>query len=160
MIVRTLSLRRVCTGAPTSIRLTLLALPILMGLFFLATPPASWGQREPSGSEERLQELRAERYDLLKEMFAALQTSLQYGRVSAAEWRQATFRLHDAEADLCMTQVARVNVYEKLVEAMQLQEAVAVRRADAGRTDKADITAAHLATLEAQIELERARLGR
>ena len=160
MMMRRLSLQRLCTSAPTSTSLFLLALPILMGLFFLATPLASWGQSEPDGSQERLQVLLTERYDLLKEMYATLQDGLQYGRVTAAQWREATVRLHHAEADLCTTQAGRVKVYEKLVEALRVQEDMAVRRVEAGRIDKAEITAAHVATLEAQIELERARLGR
>jgi len=160
MTMRKLSGRRSHTSAPTSTRLFVLALPILMGLFFLITPLVSWAQSEPSGSQERLRELLTERYDLLKEAYVTLQDGLWNGRVTAAQWREATVRLHHAKADLCTTRAGRVKVYEKLVEALQVQEDMADRRAEAGRIDKAEITAAHVATLEARIELERARLGR
>ena len=44
---------------------------ICLGLFVLARPFVAGSESAPAGSEERLQELLIERYDLLKEMYAS-----------------------------------------------------------------------------------------
>jgi hypothetical protein len=133
---------------------------ILIGLSLLATPFVAGHEREPSGSNERLRDLLTERYDMLKEMLASLQIHLESGRADIGEWRDATIALHRAEAELCTTDVARIKVYEKLVEAMQTQQDWAARREAAGRISKWQLAEAGVATLQAKIDLERLRLGR
>jgi hypothetical protein len=131
---------------------------ISLGLFLLATPFVAGGESGPSGSEERLRALLTERYEVLKGMLASLQLFVEDGRADVAEWRSATIAVHQAEAELCTTQAARIEVYERLVEAMQTQEGWAVRRADAGRISKWQLAEARAATLQARIDLERLRL--
>jgi len=160
MAIRRSPLRRVRFSGPALKSLFLLALPVLMGLFFLVTPLTARAEREAAGSEERLRELLTERYGVLKEMRASMELFMENGRVDPAAWRRATFALHHAEAELCTTAADRVKVYEKLVAAMQTQEDWAVRREDAGRIAKWERAEAKAATLQARIELERARLGR
>jgi hypothetical protein len=106
---------------------------ILIGLPLLAAPFVAGGESEPSGSEERLRELLTERYNILKQMYTSFQAQLKFGRVDYVEWRRATFTLHHAEAELCTTDAARIKVYEKLVQAIQTQEDLAVRRTNAGQ---------------------------
>ena len=67
--------------------------------------------------------------------------------------------MYRAEADLCRTDAARIKVHEKLVETLKTHEGLAVRRADAGRMTDWQLDKTRVATLEAQIELERLRLG-
>jgi len=132
---------------------------ILIGLLLLAAPFVAGNEQKPSGSEERLRELLTERYDMLKQMYASFQAQLESGRVDYVEWRRATFALHHAEAELCTTDAARIKVYEKLVQAIQTQEDLAVRRANAGQIPKSELAETRVATLEAKIDLERTRLG-
>lgn len=160
MVMRRSPLQRLLTHKPALTSLLLLALPVLTGLFFLATPFTARGESEPAGSEERLRELLTERYNVLQQMYASLQLHLKSGRADEAEWRRAALALYGAEAELCTTETARIKVYEKLVQAMKSQEDLAVRRADAGRITKWQLAEARAATLQAQIDLERARLGR
>ena len=82
------------------------------------------------------------------------------GRVDPADWRRAVVELHRAEAELCTTTADRVKVYEKLIAALQIQEDLAARREDAGRITRWQFAEARAATLQARIDLERARLGR
>ena len=131
---------------------------ILIGLFLLAASFVAGGESEPSGSEERLRALLTERYNVLKEMFASLELSVEDGRADVAEWRSAAIAVHEAEAELCTTQAARIEVYERLVGAMQTQQDWAARREAAGRIGKWQLGEARAATLQARIDLERLRL--
>ena len=158
MVIRRSPPQRLLTRRPTLTSLFLLVLPVLMGLFFLATPFTVRGESGPAGSEERLRELLTERYNVLKQMLASLQLFVEDGRADVAEWRRAAIALHRAQAELCTTDADRVKVYEKLVEAMRTQQDWATRRADAGRISNWELAEARAATLQAQIDLERLRL--
>jgi len=138
----------------------LIVTAILVALFLLASPFVAGREHEPAGSEERLRELLTERYDVLKQRLDSMKIFMDNGRVDPADWRRAVVQLHRAEAELCTTTADRVKVYEKLVAAMQTQEDWAVRREDAGRITKWQLAEARAGTLQARIDLERARLGR
>ncbi len=133
---------------------------ILIGLFLPAAPFVAGNEQKPSESEERLRELLTERYDVLKNRLAFMEIFVENGRIDPAEWRSAIVALHHAEAELCTTDAGRVKVYERLVEAMQTQQDLAARREAAGRIGPWQLAEARIATIEAQIDLERARLGR
>jgi hypothetical protein len=139
-----------------------LLVPALIGLslFLLATPFVTGSESPPAGSEARLRELLTERYDVLKQRLASMKIFMDNGRVDPADWRRAVVELHRAEAELCTTTADRVEVYEKLVAALQSQEDLAARREDAGRITRWQLAEARFATLQAKIDLERARLGR
>jgi len=143
---------------PTPRHLTVVS--ILVALFLLAGPFVAGGEREPAGSEERLRELLIQRRDVLEERVDSLKIFMDNGRVDPADWRRAVVELHQAEAELCTTTADRVKVYEKLVAAMQTQEDLAARRETAGRIAKWQLAEARSVTLQARIDLERARLGR
>lgn len=134
--------------------------PILIALFLLATPFVAGDEQKPSGSKERLRELLTERYDILKQAVASVELFAENGRVDAAEWRSATIALHQAEAELCTADADRIKVYERFVEAMQKQQEWAARRETAGRINRWQLAEARVATLQAQIDLERLKLGR
>lgn len=132
---------------------------ILIGLLLTTTSFVARGEQQPSGSNERLRELQTERYNLLKEMFETMQQSLAFGGADLGDYRDATIALHRAEAELCTTNAARIKVHEKLVEAMKTQQDQALRREAAGRITRWELDEAKAATLQAQIDLERLRLG-
>jgi len=133
---------------------------ISITLLLSAGPFVTGGEPEPAGSEERLRELLTERRDVLKQMLVKAELFVEEGRLDPVELRRATIALHHAEAELCTTRADRVRVYEKLVEAMQTQQDLAVRREAAGRIGQWQLAEARAATLEAKINLERVRLGR
>ena len=132
---------------------------ILIGLLLLAAPFVAGDEQKPSGSNERLRKLLTERYDILKSGLTSMEIFVENGRIDPAKWRSAVVALHHAEAELCTSNAARVEVYERLVEAMQNQHNWAARREAAGRITKWQLTEARVATLQAQIDLERLRLG-
>jgi len=133
---------------------------VMFALLALAVSVIAGNESAPSGSEERLRELLTERYDILKNRLASMELFLENGRVELADYRSAVVTLHHAEAELCATDADRVKVYERLVEAMQTQVDWATRRADAGRIAEWELAGARFAMIEAQIDLECARLGR
>lgn len=143
--------------------LALTGLLILAGaLLGGATRPdlaATGHEHEQAGSRERLHGLLAERHRLCKDIVESLEPFVNAGRVDIAELRDATIAMHRAEADLCATVGERIQVYEKMVDVLRRHERHAANRADAGRISEAEVIEAKVATVEAQIELERLRLA-
>ena len=133
---------------------------ILIGLLLPTTAFVAGDEQKPSGSNERLQALLTERYTVLKEMCDTMQRSLAYGRADLADYRNVTIALHHAEAELCTTKAARIRVYEKLVEAMKSQQGLVIRQQTAGQISQWQLNEAKVATLQAQIDLERLKLDR
>ena len=131
----------------------------LIGLIALAASSVAGDEREPAGSAERLRALLVERHEILKKGVANLQKFVDSGRADVLELSAMMTAMYRAEADLCRTDAARIKVHEKLVETLKTHEGLAVRRADAGRMTDWQLDKTRVATLEAQIELERLRLG-
>lgn len=141
----------------------------LMGLLILASLllgdetqselAATGSEQEQAGSRERLHKLLAERYRLRRDIVESLEPFVNAGRVDIAQLRDATIAMHRAEADLCTTVAERLKVYEKMVDVLRRHEEHAVNRAEAGRTSEAELIEARVATVEAQIELEKLRLA-
>ena len=117
-------------------------------------------ERAQAGSRQRLHGLLAERYRLCKDIVESLEPLVNAGRVDIAERRDAAIAMHRAEADLCATVDERIQVYENMVNVLRRHEQQAANRADAGRISEAEVMEANVATIEAQIELERLRLAR
>ena len=117
------------------------------------------GEAEPSGSDGRLRELMTQRYELLKGAGKNSVLMLEAGRVDVLTHQNLTVALYRAEADLCTTGAERVKVYETLVDALTAQEKLLERQADAGRATEVQVTQGKIVTLNAQIDLERLRLG-
>ena len=130
-----------------------------VGLLALVASSLAGNEREPAGSAERLRALLTERYEIRKKAVASLQKFVDSGRADIFDLSDAMTALYHAEADLCTTDAARIKVHEKLVETLKTHEGLAVRRADAGRMQEWDVERARAATLDAQIDLERLRLG-
>lgn len=112
-----------------------------------------------SGSEARLRELMAQRYEILQRMVKDAQLQMEAGRVDVPTFQSLTGAMYRAEADLCATNADRVKVYEKLVEVLSSQERLFERQAEAGRVSRLQVDQGKLVTLNAQIDLERLRLG-
>jgi hypothetical protein len=70
-----------------------------------------------------------------------------------------TAALYRAEADLCTNTANRVKVYEMLVEALAPLEKLLERQGAAGRVPQGEVDQGKLVRLDAQIDLERLRLG-
>jgi hypothetical protein len=112
------------------------------------------------GSNERLRELMTERYEILKSMVASLEVFFNSGRIDLPEWRDANVALFKAKADLAANASEQIKIYEEMVDFLRTCEQKARQRADAGRMTEADVQRARLATIEAQIALEKLRMGR
>jgi hypothetical protein len=145
--------------------LVLICLAVLSGRLggdragFLAVADAAEGQDQAQvGSKEKLRALLLERYDILKGIVESEKKSLEVGRGDATALKDATVAMFHAEADLCSTSSERIKVYEKLVAALREYEALAERRAAAGR-DETAVLHAKVARLDAQIKLEKLRLA-
>jgi hypothetical protein len=120
---------------------------------------AGSGQPKPAGSDARLRELLTQRFELLQATVKDFELWLAAGRVDLPTHQKLLDALYRAQADLGTTIGARVQVYEKLVEVLTTQEKLAERQGDAGRLPGIEVAQVKLVTLNAQIDLERLRLG-
>jgi hypothetical protein len=139
---------------------------ILSGVLVLAAVSAAGfasaagsGEPQPAGSQERLRELMIQRYETLKALVENSQRMLEMGRMDVPTFQSLTDAMYRAQADLRTTAAERVEVYEKLVEALTTQEKVLERQAESGRATGVQVAQGKLVTLNAQIDLERLRLG-
>jgi len=114
---------------------------------------------QPAGSQERLRELMTQRYETLKGLVENSQRMLEMGRMDVPTFQSLTDAMYRAQADLRTTAAERVEVYEKLVEVLTTQEKSLERQAEAGRATGVQMAQGKLVTLNAQIDLERLRLG-
>ncbi len=117
-------------------------------------------QAAPTSPSQRLRELMTERYDILKDMVKSLEIFFNSGRIDLPEWRDANVALFKAKADLAADTSEQVEIYEEMVDFLRTCEQKARQRADAGRMTEADVQRARLATIEAQIALEKLRMSR
>ncbi|MHC4519445.1 MAG: hypothetical protein ACYTAS_12715 [Planctomycetota bacterium] len=147
----------VAKKSPTQCLLTIFL--ALIGMLALVASCLAGNETEPAGSEERLRALLTQRHDILKRGAANLQKFVDSGRADIREMSAMMTALYHAEADLCTTHAARIEVYEKLVETLKTHEQLAARRADAGRMTEWELDKVRTATLDAQIDLERLRLS-
>ena len=130
----------------------------LIGLLALVASSVADDEREPAGSEERLRALLIERHDILKQRVASVQLFVEYGRADLTDLGAAMTDMYHAEADLCTTDAERIKVYQKLVDTLKTHEEWAARQEATGRTPEVRAKA-RFASINAQIDLERLRLG-
>ena len=121
-----------------------------------ASQPA---QAAPASANQRLRELMTERYDILRDMVKSLEIFFDSGRIDLTEWRDANVALFEAKADLAADASEQTKIYEEMVGFLRTCEQKARQRADAGRMTEADVQRARLATIEAQIALEKLRMN-
>ena len=117
------------------------------------------GERQAVGSSERLRQLMTERYEILQNIAASVEKLFEAGMVSLREWQDARVTLYQAQADVAADRAERIRVYEEMVEFLRKAEQLAQRRADSGRMTQLEVQQARLATIEAQMALEKLRLG-
>jgi hypothetical protein len=117
-------------------------------------------QAASTPSDQRLRELMTERYEILKDMVKSLEIFFNSGRIDLSEWRDAHVALYKAKADLAADLTEQIKIYEEMVEFVRSCEQKARQRADAGRMTEANVLQARLATIEAQIALEKLRMSR
>ena len=106
----------------------------------------------------QLRALLQERYDVLRAVAGLLNQQYSAGRVGILEIRDAIIEMLHAEADLCSTNSERIKVYEKLVTILQEQDKSLAKEVNSGGVNQMDFLKARVATLEAQIELEKLKL--
>ena len=119
------------------------------------TDAAAKGREE---YEKELQELLTERKQVLSDVVASMKIFLESGRIGIDEYMNANIALLRAEMDLCKTQNERLEILQKIVQLHQECEAWMARRAEEGRATEADVKKVKVATLEARIELLRAKM--
>jgi hypothetical protein len=143
-----------CLGARSLLAISLLS---LAGIF--AAGYATAAGSGPAKSDTRLRELLTRRYEILQKMVETSRLSLEAGRVDVFSHQNLLDALYRAQADLATTTPERVQVYEKLIEALSENERLAERQAEAGRLVTIQVMQVKLVTLNARIDLERLRLG-
>ncbi len=116
-------------------------------------------ERQTATSNERIKALTAERYDILRHIADSVEKHFASGMATLVEWRDAKLALYRAQADLCTDRAKRIAVHEEMVDFLRKCEQLAQRSADAGRATQIEVDRARVATIEAQIALERLRLG-
>lgn len=84
---------------------------------------------------------------------------MKTGRGLARELAEATTAMLRAEADLCTTDSARIDIHQKIVAAMRESEDAAAHAAKAGYASSYSVDEARLARLKAEIELEELKLS-
>jgi flagellar basal body rod protein FlgF len=127
---------------------------------FLTAAHAAKGRNQlQTRPNEKLRELLKERYDILK-TFVETQVRLkEIGQGSTMELSAATANMFYAEADLCTTGTERIKIYEKVVDLYRKHEERLEREVATGTVSPAEVTAARLPRLEAQIKLEKEKLA-
>lgn len=128
-------------------------------LTWLAQSHAAAVQSQPSSiGVARIHELRVERRDLLRQSATFLEVLFKKGKVSAEQLTDAHMELHHAELDLCTNAQERIHVHEQMVETMRWCENQLELYYKAGRVVLSDAVRAKTRRLQAEIELEQARL--
>jgi len=117
---------------------------------------ANAGTQTPN---QRLHELMTERYEILQSEVKSLELSLKSGRADLAEWRKANVALFKARADLAADITEQIEIYEEMVDLLRTSEQATHQRIDAGQAPQTDLRQARLATVEAQIALEKLRMS-
>jgi hypothetical protein len=109
------------------------------------------------GQNGQLRALLQERYEVLRAVAGLLNQQYSAGRVGILEIRDAIIDMLHAEADLRSTNSERIKVYEKLVTILQEQDKSLAVAVNAGKVNQMDFLKARVATLEAEIHLEKLR---
>ena len=109
-------------------------------------------------TNEQLRALLQERYEVLRAVAGLLNQQYSAGRVGILEIRDVIIQMLHAEADLCSTNAERIKVYQKLVTTLQEQDKSLAREVSSGNVNQMPFLKARVATLEAQIELEKLKL--
>jgi len=107
---------------------------------------------------EQLRKLLQERYAVLRAAVGLLNQQYGAGQVGILEIRDAIIELLHAEADLFSTNTERIKVYEKLVTILQEQDKPLAEAVNAGRVTQMEFLRARVATLQAEIDLEKLKL--
>jgi len=139
-------------------------LPVgVLALALVLTYGPAWGagggESKSAGSNERLRGLMTQRYEILQRAVKNAELMLANGRIDVLAFQDLTAAMYRAQADLCTTPADRVQVHEKLVEVLIAHDEVLERQGRAGRLTQIQVDQGKVATLNAQIDLERLRLG-
>ncbi len=130
-----------------------------IGLSVLGVGVGGSAPHPVQGPNQRLRELMTERCKILKSEVESVALSLKSGRADLAEWREANIALFKAKADLAADVNDQIEIYEEMVSLLRTSEQATRHRIDAGQAPQTDMRQARLATIEAQITLEKLRIG-
>lgn len=109
-------------------------------------------------TNQQLRALLQERYDVLRAVAGLLNQQYSVGQAGILEIRDAIIAMLHAEADLYSTNAERIKVYQKLVTILQEQDKSLAREVNSGKVNQMPFLKARVATLEAQIQLEKLKL--
>ena len=143
---------------------------VAIGLFVLGLCVGGSAERPVQGESasaapqiqtpnQRLHELMTKRYEILKNVVASLEISVRFGRTTPSEWCNANVALFKAKADLAADTAERIEIYEEMADFVRTCEQNTRQRVEAGQTPEADLPLARLATIEAQMVVERLRIS-
>ncbi len=124
--------------------------------------PAHAGENKSkaqTGSNERLRELLEERYEILKTLVESEKHLVKIGQGSSRRIVEATAAMLRAEADLCSTDSARIDIHEKIVAILRECEVLMDREVKAGMAGQDAVERNRLLRLEAKIEIEKMKLA-
>ena len=108
-------------------------------------------------TNEQLRALLQERYEVLRAVAGLLNQQYSAGQAGILDIRDAIIDMLHAEADLRSTNAERIKVYEKLVKILQEQDLSLAKEVNTGKVNQMDFLKVRVATLEAQIQLEKLR---
>jgi Outer membrane efflux protein len=140
-----------------------MAILAILGLALLASSPQAADRESPvtkdqDESARKAKELRKERVAVLKLLVDQLTLSFNNAIVPYDDLMEATRLLHEAEVDAAETDKERVEIYKKLVAVLEKSESFAENRWKAGRGTKAIVLKMEARRLDAEIQLEKAKV--
>ncbi|MCP4261940.1 MAG: hypothetical protein GY774_31225 [Planctomycetes bacterium] len=109
-------------------------------------------------TNEQLQTLLQERYEVLRAVAGLLNQQYSTGKVGILEIRDAIIDMLHAEADLRSTNSEKIKIYQKLVTILQEQDKALAIEVNADKVNQMDFLKARVTTLEAEIQLEKLKL--
>ena len=128
-----------------------------LNLLRAGAAPAS--QPQVAGAQ-RIEQLRAERHEVLQLMVDAAQEHLRQGLVdSPTELQEAVLALRNAELEASKTPGERIRIHEQIVEFLRQQESQCQSLHDIGKVSVVRVQKAKANRLKAEIDLEEAKLA-
>jgi hypothetical protein len=146
-------------GIPRKKESSIVTLSLLLTSIWCMAATPSQVRADPT-KDARLKELLKERHATLKEIAVQVAKAYEAGAASIEQMHDAEQTVLRAELDVCETDKERIAVLEKLVILAKKQEDRAAETVKRGINSPTATLKARAKRLEAEIALERARIGK
>jgi outer membrane protein TolC len=133
---------------------------VLAVVCFAAPPERPGRAADQAESGDRIKPLLKERLGTLKDIYDALVTAQARGAASLDDVQQARGAVLRAQLDLCDTKEERVKLLESIVKEAREWEQTARKSVRSGSSPPIDGMRATLARLDAELALEKAKVGK